>query len=265
MNKDELQKELCKQLCTDIQLVERENGMLMISTPFSYPDGDHYSMYLKKIGMEQIRISDEADTMMRLSYDTPDVGKYYKGSRGKLMEQILGENKVQEDDGNFYVDISVDKISDGIFRLGQALSQIYDLSYLNRDHPTVTFYKDLEELLKQIISKYPVIELEKNYVVPGLENAENYVIDYSLQQKEKTSLFLFGIPSSDKAKLVTITLQYLLLKGYEMPTLLIFENLEELPPKHLSRLMDANIGGSQVSSIGSKDPIEQNVQRYVMH
>ena len=261
MNKDDLQKKLCQQLCTDVKLVEREDGKLMISTPFSYPDGDYYSIYLEEIGKDKFRISDEANTMMRLSYDTPDVEKYFTGNRGNLMGQILRENRIQEDDGIFYVDTSVDKISTGIFCLGQALSQIYDLSYLNRDRPASTFYKDLEALLNEIIRKHS-IELKKDHVVPGLQNGDNYLIDYSLRQKNL--LFLFGIPSADKAKLVTITLQHLLLNAKKMPTLLIFENQEEIPPTHLSRLMDANVGGSQVSSIGSIEPIEQNI-KYVMN
>ena len=239
--------------------------MLMISNPFSYPDGDNYSIYLKEISAGQIRLSDEANTMMKLSYDTSDVDKYFNGSRGKLMGQILQENQIQEDDGNFYVDISVDKISEGIFRLGQALSQIYDLSYLNKDRAQPTFYKALEQLLKTIVSQYP-IELEKDHIVPDLDNAENYVIDYSLQKKsEEYPLFLFGIPTVDKAKLVNITLQHLRIHELRMPTLLIFENQADLPSSHMSRLMDANIGGSLVSSIQAKEAIEGNIRRYVRH
>ena len=264
MNKDDLQKKLCQQFCDDVELVERKDGILMISTPFSYPDGDYYSIYLEEISMGKFRISDRANTMMRLSYDTPDVEKYFTGNRGNLMSQILRENRIKEDNGDFYVDISIDEISKGIFRLGQALSQIYDLSYLNRDRPASSFYKDLEALLNQIVSKYS-IELKKEYVVPGLQNGDNYRIDYSLQQQEKEPLFLFGIPSTDKAKLVTITLQYLFLNKSKMPTLLVFENQEKLSPGHLSRLMDANIGGSQVSSIGSRKTIEKNITRYAIH
>ena len=265
MNKEDFQKELCRQLCTDIQLVKREDSMWLISNQFSYPDGDNYSIYLKEISAGQFRLSDEANTMMKLSYDTPNVDKYFKDNRGSLMEQILRENQIQEDDGNFYVDVSVDKISEGIFRLGQALSQIYDLSYLNRDRAQSTFYKTLEQLLKTIVSQYP-IKLEKDYIVPDLDNAKNYVIDYSLQKEsEKYPLLLFGIPSVDKAKLVNITLQHLRIHEFYMPTLLIFENQEDLPPSHMSRLMDANVGGSLVSSIEAKGPIENNIQRFAMH
>lgn len=262
MNKAALQEELCRQLCSDVRLVERD-GKLMISNQFMYPDGDHYSIYLKDTGVGKVRISDGANTMMRLSYDTPDVDKYFKGNRGDLMQQILREHQVQEDDGDFYMEISIDKISDGLFRLGQALSQIYDLSYLNRDRAPSTFYEDLEALLNKIVSKYPVV-LEKDHVVPDLqENAENYSIDYSLRKGERAPLFLFGIPTAEKAKLVTITLQHLLIEKIDMQALLIFKNQEDLRPGDLSRLVNANVGGSQVSSISATAPIEQNIERYV--
>lgn len=260
MNKDDLQKEICRQLCADIQLVKRENGRLMISTPFSYPDGDHYSIYVEETIHGTVRLSDEANTMMRLSYDTPDVNKYFKGNRGDLTKQILRENKVEEDNGNFYVDISVSKIADGIFRLGQALSQVYDLSYLSRDRLVSTFYEDMGKVINQIISQFPVT-LEKDYRVPDLENAAIYPVDYSLQEQDKTILFLFGVPNADKAHLVTIILQHFLIQALRTPTLLIFEDQEKLPPKHLSRLMDANVGGSQVSSLSAVDAIEQNIAR----
>ena len=77
MNDDDLKKELCRQLCADIQLKKREDETLMISTPFSYPDGDQYSIYLKKIKAGEIRVSDGANTIMRLSYETPDVSKFF--------------------------------------------------------------------------------------------------------------------------------------------------------------------------------------------
>ena len=261
MNKDDLQNELCKQLCCTISLVERSDQKWMISAPFSYPDGDYYSIYLKETSEGKFRISDEANTIMKLSYDTPDVDKYFKGNRGKLMEQILQENKVKEDDGNFYVDTSIKQISASVFRLGQALNQIYDLSYLNRDRSTTTFYKDLENLLNNFSEKMACV-LTKDYKVPELENAENYLVDYSFQKKQESFLFLFGIPSVDKAKLTTITLQHFILNKLRIPALIIFNNQEEISPPHLSRLMDANIAGSQVSSIESVDSIEKNIARY---
>ena len=143
MKKNDLQAKFCEQLCSEIQLVERENKMLMISTPFSYPDGDRYSIYLKEVDVGIVRLSDGANTMMRLSYDNPDVSGYFEGSKGRLMAQILRENKVEEDDGNFYIDVPIEEIAKGIFHLGQALGRIYDLSYLDCEHTESTFYEGI--------------------------------------------------------------------------------------------------------------------------
>ena len=258
MNHDLLQKELCQQMCADIKLVERGNRKEMISNPFSFPDGDQYSIYLQEIDGGKVRISDEANTMMRLSYYT-DVGQSFKGSKGKLAAQILGEHKINEDNGNFYVDVSVEQISRGVFRLSQALNRIYDLFYLDRVPLTSPFYKDLKELLEQIVSDNPALHLAQDYRVPNLENSDNYIIDYSLKGRKEVPLFLFGVPDQDKAKRVTITLQYLFSHKVPKSTLLIFENQEEIPPGHLSRLIDANVAGSQVSSIGSRVSIEDNI------
>lgn len=259
-SKEELERTLCEKLCADIRLIERPNRKWMISVPFSYPDGDRYSIYLDVISPGKIRISDGANTMMRLSYDTPNVSKFFKGGIGKLMDRILRENDIQESDGNFYVDTPVDKISPVLFRFTQALSQIYDLSYLSRDRKTSTFYKDFEILLERIVKNYDIV-LEKDYLVPGLENTQNYPIDYALQRNGSPNLFLFGVPGVDKAKLVTITLQYLFIHRKRTSTLIVFENQEEISSNHLGRLMDANVGGSLVSSIHSTEAIEQNIER----
>ena len=137
MNKDQLQKEIHHQLCDDIKLIAHPNGKIMVSNPFSFPDGDHYSIYLKEIEADKVRISDGGDTLMRSGFyipdvngDLPDVDGYFKGDKGKLMHQILAENQINEDNGNFYVDVLVEQLSQGIFRLCQALSHIYTITLL---------------------------------------------------------------------------------------------------------------------------------------
>ena len=263
MIKETLQQRICDQLCSDIRLIEKDNGKLMLSTPFVYPDGDHYSIYLREIHPGTIRISDEANTIMRLSYETANIDRYFSGTRGELMKQILREHQVQEEQGNFYIDVSVDEVSQGVFILGQALTEIYSLSYLDRERPENTFYDDLEDTLKSIIRNTD-IKLYRNHLAPDLLNAENYIIDYSLINKDKTPFFLFGVPSVDKAKLVTIILQYLHIQKYRMRTFLVYQNQEKFPAKHLSRLTEANIDGSQVSSL-EKKPIEQNINNHFMY
>ena len=263
MNNQQLQQQISEQLSQNIQLHERANNMLMLSMPFKFPDGDQYSIYINELENGLIRISDCANTIMRLSYDTPDVEKYFNGNRGQLMDQILKEYKIIQEDGNFYIDVAIKEFAQGIFRLTHALSQIYDLSYLDRDRVRSTFYEDLERMLNDII-KDKAIEKYNDYKAPDLAHAENYIIDYALTKPNTAiePLFLFGVPSIDKAKLVTITLHYFWRNKYKMRSLIIFENQEQIGNKHLIRLMDSNIGGSQVSSIELREPIQNNIERH---
>ena len=34
------QDQLCRQLCSEVELVRRPDGKVMLDTPFRYPDGD---------------------------------------------------------------------------------------------------------------------------------------------------------------------------------------------------------------------------------
>lgn len=258
MEKAALQEALCKQLCADVRIIERDDGKVMIDTPFEHPDGDRYSLYLREMAGDRFRVSDGADTLMRLSYDTPDVGKYFKGSKGEFLKQILRENRVEEKGGEFFAEMPSGQMSGGIFRLCQALNKIYDLSYLDRDHDRSTFYRDLAELIKEI-TRDTDIKVTPNYQPEGLRDAEDYTIDYSLETKDKPPLFLFGAPSNDKVQLVTITLQHLIIHQYPMRPLVVFENQEDISRRRLSRLTNANVGGFQVSSIASKEPLAKNI------
>ena len=260
MKMEQLQQMLCQQLCEQVRVVERPDRQLMIAAPFAYPDGDQYPIHLQDCGNGQVRLSDAGNTMMRLSY-TADVEKYYKGARHKLMQQILREHQVQEDDGDIHITIPMERLATGILSLTQALSQIYDLSYLDRDRQQSTFYQDLYSILVGIADVRSA-SLIKDYQIPDMENAENYLIDYAMhtrEQDEIPALFLFGVPSDDKARLVTITLQQLMIKNRRTSSLVIFRNQEELSRKSISLLMDAGVGGSQVSSIQATQAIEDNI------
>ena len=69
------------------------------TTDFEFPDGDRYPIYLSE-APGGIRLSDRGDTLMRISYDH-DIDAFLAGSRGQLIERILGEEEVDQDRGAF--------------------------------------------------------------------------------------------------------------------------------------------------------------------
>ena len=58
-----------------------------------------YPIYLSE-APGGVRLSDRCDTLMRISYDH-DIDAFLAGSRGLLIERILGEERVGQDGGVF--------------------------------------------------------------------------------------------------------------------------------------------------------------------
>jgi len=112
-----------------VRITQPHEGLYMVETPFAFPDGDRYPLYVRPTQTGGLRVSDGGHTFMHLSYET-EVDALRKGTRGRLLERIISETGIHEEGGEFYVETSLDGLADAIFRLGQALTQVHDLVFL---------------------------------------------------------------------------------------------------------------------------------------
>lgn len=253
------QEELCRQFCTDVKLHKRSNSMVMLETPFTFPDGDNYALYLENTRTGGIRVSDGGSTLIQLSYEN-DTDKLFEGARATLFDQVVGEQGVSFDNesGQLFVETSIQDLSKAAFRVGQAMTRIYDLTFLNRSRVASTFYDDLKE---QICNILPKENVKSNYVVPGLPSGDHYPVDFCFDGKSGVPVFLFGIPNRDKARLATICLQHFLQHRIDFDSVLVFQNQEEIPRNDLSRL--SNVGGDQISSLNATDDFRRKILKKV--
>ena len=123
-----LRQLLCERLCQDVKLERRPDGALMLRTPFRFPDGDGYSIHVSEAPTGGLRLSDRGHTLMQVSYEH-DLDSFMDGARGMLLERIMGESGLQWDGGAFCLDTAPEKLPDAVFRFGQALTRIYDLTF----------------------------------------------------------------------------------------------------------------------------------------
>ena len=256
INIDVLRTNLCKSFCTEIQVSSKNEHLIRIETPFYFPDGDPYQMYLRELPAGGLRLTDAGHTMMHLSYEN-DIDTFRKGTRELLMNQIKLEMGIYETGGEFNLDTTSDNLSVQIFRLGQALTKIYDLTFLNRARVESTFYEDLEERIYNIVGKEKV---KKDYVYSEMENANDYPIDYFFEAREQP-LFLFGIPNRDKAKLTTIILERLLRHSAKFESLLVFADTENMPKNDFKRFV--NVGGEIIASLDARDDLARKILKRV--
>lgn len=226
-----LKKTLCAAFCDDVAVRER-GDLLTVSIPMTARDGDQFTAYLSRMNGGW-RISDAANTMMRLSYEN-DLGKLFSGPRAKLYETILAESGLAEDDGEIYIEVAADKVTRGIFDLGQGLSRIEDLALWSKSRVESTFYHDLKAALLSIV---PSESVEEGYE-PEVSGGEDYAVDYRINTGGRP-LYLFGVNGKDKARLTTITLLHLKAVGKNFDSIIVCNDATDLPKKDLSRLMSA--------------------------
>lgn len=257
MDIQDIQKAICTSLCAEVKVSERGDGLWFVSTPFSFPDGDGYSIYLKQLQTGGFRITDMGITLMHLSYEN-DIEKFRGDStRGKLFRQILSEMDLSDDDGEFYIEAPANTLGANIFRFGQALTKIHDLTFLNRLRAESTFYEDLKEKLLGCVGAEG---LQENYIVPGVANAADYPVDYFIESHGQP-LYLFGVPNKDKARLATIILQHLIASKVDFNSMIIFQDMSTIASRDLSRL--TNAANDMIASVDATDDIERKLLRRI--
>ncbi len=253
MNVEAIQKAICASLCADIRVVAQEEGLLCVTTPFAFGDGDAYSIYLEALPTVGLRITDLGNTLMHLSYEN-DLAKLREGTRGKVFRQILAELDLQESDGEFYLDSAADRLGASIFRFGQALTRIHDLNFLNQARAKSTFYEDLRHKLGAYVQAAAIHE---QYLVPDLMDAGNYPVDFFVEGFARP-LYLFGVPTREKAMLTTIILQHLNAAKLDFRSMVVFQNSAEMPARDVSRLMNA--ANEMISSLDADEAFERKLR-----
>lgn len=248
---ESLQSNLCRTFCEDVQVVLRD-GLVSVALPLSGRDGDQMVAYLKR-APSGWRISDMGATMMRLSYEN-DIDKLLTGARGDLFETILRESGIEEDDGDLFVEVPADALPRGLFTLGQALTRIEDLGLWTKSRVESTFNDDLRSILHSFLSDE---DIDEEYIVPGIPNAESYAVDYHIHTQGRP-LYLFGVNNQARARLATIILQYLLAHEHRFESLVVVEDIDRLSKLDRNRLMNA--ANDVVPSITETSAIEQKIR-----
>ena len=256
INPDALRNLLCERLCEDVRVDARPDGALMLRTHFEFPDGDRYPIHLSEAASGGLRLSDRGHTLMRISYEH-DVDSFMDGTRGMLLERIMGETGLSWDGeaGAFCLDTAPERLPEAIFTFGQALTRVYDLTLLSRTNVGSTFYDDLADLLFSLIDD---AKIERDYQ-PQVLNAQAYPVDYRIEGKSGIPLYLYGVLNQDKARLTTIMLSHFHRHELRFESILVFANQTEIPRMDLARLSD--VGGDMVSSLAAREDFNRKVLR----
>jgi len=248
----ELQELLCEQWCADVEIGEDSAGM-RLSLPITEPDGDAITVWIKKIAGGW-KLRDCGSTFMRLSYDM-DVDLLADGQRARVLEKILAEHRLVLEDGEVVQEVKERNLGAALLGFGQAMSRIGDIKLWTKARVASTFYDDLRTTLTDIVG---ADRLLSDYIVPDIQDASTYPIDFAVLGAPRP-LYIFGVPTSEKAKLATIVLQRLQQEAHVFESLIIPSDIESIGKPDLRRLMNA--ANDLVDSSSSYQAISRKIRQ----
>lgn len=242
---------LCQQWCASADIKAFGAGA-RVSLPMYGRDGDAYSLYLEpEIGGWSI--SDKGASLMRLSYEH-DLDALLGGQRGKIFGQVVAESGAEYLDGEIVLHSTESDLATNLLEMGRTLTRIEDIGMWTRLRVSSTFYDDLYDQLKDIVGAEKV---HQSWLIPELTNAGDYPID-AMIDTGRAPLLVFGVPSSDKAKLVTIILQHLNATRIAFDSLVVYQDMGAIPSKDQRRLVNA--ANDMIDSIGSRDDLARKIK-----
>jgi len=239
MELTEVQKNFKEKVCDEIRLIPEGLSRYVVSHPFTFDDGDHYIIVLKKIG-ENWLLTDEGHTIMHLSYEDLDLKH---GGYKEIIDNIVSAFGLDNRQGELILPVPETRFGDALFSFIQALVKLSDIKYLQRERIRSLFMEEFKGFLGEAI---PQQYRQFDYAHPERDPKRVYTVD-CLLKAPKRPVFIFGIINDSKCQTVTNIIYWWEKQGDHFDITAIFENQEEINRKVLARFSD--VCGRQFSNL----------------
>lgn len=242
-------------VCSEIELIPEGRDRYVVSTPFTFDDGDEFMILLRKEGRGWT-LSDEAHTFMHLSYEMKE-RDWKKGRRAEIIEQVLSMFEVTKEDGELRRRVDNDAFGDALFDYIQALSKITDIKFLKREVVRSTFLDDFREFVQD---RVPPERRTFSWTDPEHDPDGTYPVDVRIVGPRRP-LFLFALNTNTRVRDATISLLKYEQWGLEYDSAGVFEDVREISDKQLTKFMD--VAGTLFSNLkGNQDRLAGFLERH---
>ncbi len=235
----DVQKDFKEKVCEEIRLIPEGLSRYVVSHPFTFDDGDHYIIVLKKMGEDWL-LSDEGHTIMHLSYE--DIDLRHGGYR-EIIDNTVSALGLENRRGELVVRIPETRFGDALFSFIQALVKISDIKYLQRERVRSLFMEEFNGFLGETIQQQ---YRQFDYYHPERDPQRVYTIDCLLKAKARPT-FIFGITGDSKCQTATNIIYWWEKQQSIFDVTAIFENQEDINRKVLARFSD--VCGRQFSNL----------------
>jgi len=252
---EDIVEDFRRAVCSEIELIPEGPDRYVVSTPFTFADGDEFTILLRKEG-HGWTLSDEAHTFMHLSYEMKE-RDWKKGRRSEIIEDVLSMFEVENMDGELRRHVDNNAFGDALFDYVQALSKITDIKFLKREIVHSTFLDDFREFVR---SRVPAERRTFSWTDPEHDPDGTYPVDVRISGPHRP-LFVFALNTNTRVRDATISLLKYEQWGLEYDSAGVFEDVREISDKQLTKFMD--VAGKLFSNLqGNQDRLAGFLERH---
>lgn len=235
MTLEDIEKEFKESAFGKISLINSGINRYVINVPFTFDDGDHYVVILRKNGVGWV-LSDEGHTFMHLSYELRDK-EYEEGNRLKIIDEVLVSHQINNVDGELILNIPQNRYGDALFTFVQAITQISDTTFLDRAIVKSTFREDFSKLVMEKGNELG-IKMALDYTHPIHDPSGYYPVDIRLNGTTSRQILIFAIDSDAKCQSATIILHQWREWQERFYSIAIFSDWMQITKLHIYRIND---------------------------
>jgi hypothetical protein len=233
MTADDIATDFKRTVSDRIDLRRKGHDRYAVRVPFTFPDGDHFVIILRREPSGNWYLTDEGHTLMHLSYkvnvDSP--------RRAEHFETILVGAGVENREGRLRAPVIGGGFGDALFAMVQAISQMVETARWTFERARSTFAPEFEAFVRASV---PLDRLTPNFTDEKLDPNHLYSIDFRIGNQ--TDLYVLGIGSDDACRDSTIAIHEHRAWGRKFVTLAVFDDQLSIDAKVLARFTDAQQG-----------------------
>ena len=212
------------------EFFQKDDEYVQVTIPMFAEDGDIYEIFVKELEEGKYIITDCGITLMRLSYSY----EINSDRKREIFNKIIRSNKVEFQSGEILLESDIQNFENSVFRLAQVIAKVSNMSVYSKEVIKSLFFEHLEEFIYDKLSKF---KPQKDYY-PMPENPE-YKVDFCFNDRPRP-IFLFGVNTTDKARITTISCQKFIIEQIGFKSVIVFEDLDKIYKADRDRLLNVS-------------------------